>query len=209
MCDTEKERKISEKIFSKAKTVIEFMEIWSQFYENKICIPTYLDKFVGADDNPEASYELGKKLKEISQRGVLAVNSQVGIPGNQKQYIIGFMPTKMAEIVIRNINRYSGIVAFYGDIEEKDTTKGLYVTYDAFQDLIKTGAEEKEMYGDPYTHIMGADVDSFEQIREWMSKDVKKKINKKRYSHFVIIGPSFDDPPEYIFDKLVEVLRRI
>jgi len=209
MCDTIKELEFSKNIFLNAKTVIEFMNLWSKFYENKICIPTYLSKFVGASDNPEATLELGLKLKEITQRGVLSVDSQVGIPGNQKQYIVGFMPTKMADIVITEINRYSGIVAFYGDIEEKDTTKGLYLTYDALDKRIEESVQVKKMLGEPYTHITGADESAFKSIRKWMSKSVKKKINKERYSHFVIMAPCFTAPPEYIFDKLVEVLREI
>lgn len=209
MCDTEKERHISKKIFQSAKTVVDFMNIWSKFYENKICIPTYLDKFIGSDDNPEATKELAEKLKEIARRGILAVDSQVGIPGNQKQYIIGFMPTKMADLVVTELNRYSGIVAFYSDIEEKETTKGLYVTYDALEEEIQESVKLNKMLGDPYSSIRGADVEAFNDIREWMGKEVKKKINKTRYSHFAIIAPCFTAPPEYIFDKLVEVLRKI
>ena len=209
MCDTAREREISKKIFQSAKTVVDFMNIWSKFYENKICIPTYYSKFVGAEDS-DASVELGLKLKEIAQRGVLGIDSQVGEPGQQKQYIIGFMPTKMANMVIEELNRYSGIVAFYSDIKEEVTTNGLFVTYDpeSDEDIIK-GSEEKKMLGDPFSIISGPDEDSFESIRKWMSDKVKKKINKKTYSHFAIIAPCFTAPPEYIFDKLLEVLRGI
>lgn len=209
MCDTIQEIEISKKIFLSAKTVVEFMDLWSKFYENKICIPTYLSKFIGAGDNPEASEELGKKFKEISKRGVLAIDSQVGIPGSQKQYITGYMSTNLADVVIPELNRYSGIVAFYGPIVEMDTTDGLYVTYDVDDEEKEEGAKIKKMLGEPFTSIRGADTYSFADIREWMSRPVKKKTKKDKYSHFVIIDPCFSDPSEYIFDKLLEVLRGI
>lgn len=209
MCDTNGEMEISKQIFLKANTVMEFMNVWSKFYENKICIPTYFSKFVGAEDNPEATAGLGRKLKEIAQRGILAIDSQVGVPGNQKQYITGFLPTKLAEIIIPEINRYSSIVGFYGPIIDTETTSGLYVTYDALPEDIEKGAAKKKMLGDPFSSIRGADVDSFETIREWMSPSVRAKINKKRYSHFLIMSPCFGADPEYIFDALLEVLRRV
>ena len=207
MCDTDAELEISKKIFLSAKTVAGFMDIWSKFYENKVCIPFYYSKFIGAEDNPEATKELGLKFKEISRRGVLADNSQVGIPGHQKQYITGFMSPRLADVVIPEINRYSGIVAFYGPIVELDTTKGLFVTYDVYPEEQKQGAEKKKMLGDPYSVLSGPDVSNWNSIRGWMSKPVKKKT--KDYVYFTITSPCFDVPSEYIFDKLLEVLREI
>ena len=105
------------------------------------------------------------------------------------------------------MNRYSGIVAFYGPITEDNPTKGLYVTYDVTKEEEKRGAENKKMEGEPYTHLSGPDVGSWEAIREWMSKPVRKQT--KNYSYFTIMSPCFSAPPEYIFDKLLEVLRKI
>ena len=207
MCDTEAEMKVSKKIFQSAKTVVDFMDTWSKFYENKICIPTYYSKFIEAEDNPEATKELGLKFKEITRRGVLAIDSQVGIPGNQKQYIIGFMSPGLADIVVTEMNRYSSIVAFYSPIKDIVTTEGLYVTYDVDDVERKQGVENKKMLGDPFSVLRGPDVDSWNSIREWMSKPVKKKT--KDYVHFVITSPCFGMPSEYIFDKLLEVLREI
>jgi len=207
MCDTDAEFEISKKIFRSAQTVVDFMDTWSKFYENKICIPTYYSKFIEAEDNPEATKELGLKFKEIARRGVLAIDSQVGIPGNQKQYIVGFISPRLADIVIPEMNRYSSIVAFYSPIKDIDTTEGLYVTYDVDETERKKGAENKKMLGDPYTVLRGSDVDSWKSIRDWMSKPVKKKT--KDYVYFTITSPCFGMHSEYIFDKLLEVLREI
>lgn len=213
MCDTEKEREISKKIFLGAGKVSEFMDLWSKFYENKICIPTYLSKFVGAEDNPEANENLGLKLKEITRRGFLGVDSQVGIPGNQKAYLVGFLPESMAETVVVELNRYSGIVAFYSDIRDFhsqniNTTGGLYVTYDALDEEIAESDKQKKMLGDPFTHLTMVPVEDFESIREWMSKPVRKKISPDKYKYITIVAPCFDAPPEMIFDRLLEVLRQ-
>jgi len=214
MCDTEKERKKSEKLFKKAETVVEFMEIWSKFYLNEVCIPTYLDKFIGAEDNPEATIELGKKLEEITKRGVLAIDSQVNIPGNQKGYIYGYIPNKMADLVITNLNRYSGIVAFYSDIrdfrkENINVNEGLFVTYDALSEEIEKSVVNKKMLGKPYTTLGSSEVESLKFIREWLNDKLSKKIKAKNYKFFTVISPCFDSPPELVFDKLLEVLRNI
>lgn len=205
MCDTENEMKTSRKIFETAKTVVDFMDLWSKFYENKICIPTYYSKFIEAGDNPEASKELGLKFKEITRRGVLSVDSQVGIPGNQKQYIVGYISPNLAEVIIPELNRYSGIVAFSSPIVDIQTTKGLFVTYDVDDKETIEGAKNKKMLGEPFTILSGPDLDSWETIRTWMSNPVKKKT--KKYEYFVITAPGFDEPSEYIFDKLLEVLK--
>lgn len=212
MCDNISDMEKSKAVFLKCKTVVEFMETWSKFYENEICIPTYLSKFVGAEDNPQATYSLGKKLKEIARRGFLATNSQVNIAGNQKSYMVGYIPNKMAGLLARELNRYSGIVAFYNDIEDYDISKnihsGLYVTYDALDDEISESAKNKKMTGEPFS-VIPANDDSLDDIREWMSKEVKKKINKNTYKYFVCISACFDAEPEYLFDKVLEVLRAI
>ena len=171
MCDTNEEIALSKKIFKSANTVSEFMDLWSTFYENKICIPTYLSKFVGADDNPQATLELGKKLKEIAKRGFLAIDSQVGIPGYQKGYLVGFLPNSMIDIVIPNLNRYSGIIAFSLDIINA-AAEGLFVTYDQDDNEIAESVVTKKMNGDPMTSV--GTPDSLESIREWMSKTVRK-----------------------------------
>lgn len=208
MCDTVKEMEESKEIFMKAKTVVEFMEIWSRFYENKICIPTYYSKFIGGPDNPQANIQLGHKLKEIAIRGFLAIDSQVGIPNEQKGYLIGFLPNTMVEMVVDNLNRYSGIISFYSNIKNfnGEVCENLYVTYDPTEAI---SSDANKMPGTPYTQIGRPDSDSFETIREWMSEKVKRKIKAKKYKYVVILAPCFDSPSEFVFDKLLEVLRCI
>ena len=207
MCDNEKDMENSKRQFLKAESVVEFMELWSRFYENGICIPTYLSTFLEGDDKNEfATKELGLKLKEIARRGFLAIDSQITIPGEQKGYIIGYVPEKMAILLAEELNRYSGIVAFYNDIKDfsEDVSAGLYVTYDS-----EKIAEGRRMSGNPFTSVGNTDSQSFDMIREWMSKPVKKKMTVTRYKYFVVISPCHDSPSHLVFDTLLAVLREI
>ena len=62
-CEDPKYIAESEKKFKNAKTIKEFLHLWSKFYNNEICIPTYLDVFVGGEDNEQATYEMGRKFQ--------------------------------------------------------------------------------------------------------------------------------------------------
>lgn len=210
MCDNEQDMEKSKRQFLKAESVVKFMELWSRFYENGICIPTYLSTFLDGDDKNEfATRELGLKLKEIARRGFLAIDSQITIPGEQKGYLIGYVPEKMAILLAEELNRYSGIVAFYNDIKDfsEDVSAGLYVTYDS--DERGVVAEGRRMSGNPFTAVGNTDSQSFDMIREWMSKPVKKKMTSTRYKYFVVISPCHDSPPHLVFDTLLAVLREI
>ena len=211
MCDNEADMEKSRREFLKAKTVVEFMELWSRFYENGICIPTYYSTFLeGGDKNVFATKELGLKLKEIARRGFLAIDSQITIPGEQKGYIIGYVPEKMAILLAEELNRYSGIVAFYNDIKDfsESVSAGLYVTYDREEGEI-IDVKSRKMPGNPFTAVGNTDSQSFDMIREWMSKPVKKKMTHSRYKYFILISPCHDSPPHLVFDTLLTVLREI
>ena len=211
MCDNDEDMERSRVQFLRAESVVEFMELWSRFYENGICIPTYLSTFLeGSDRNEFATRELGLKLKDIARRGFLATDSQITIPGEQKGYITGYVPEKMAQILAEELNRYSGIVSFYNDIKEfeESVSAGLYVTYDT-PDIPESARRKKKMLGEPFTSVGNTDPDSFEMIREWMSESVKKKMTAPRYKYFVIVSPCHDSPPHLVFDKLLEVLKSI
>src|SRR5205809_947933 len=89
-------------------------------------------KFIFAQRKSETK-ELGLKLKEIARRGFLGLDSQITIPGYQKGYLVGYVSEKMASLLAEELNRFSGIVAFYSDVKEFKEIFGesLYVTYDA------------------------------------------------------------------------------
>jgi hypothetical protein len=214
MCDDMDTREQSRKTFLEAKTMVDFMKLWSSFYENKICIPTYFASFIGGEDNEQATHELGLKFKEITRRGFLAVDSQLTIPGNQKGYIVGYLPNKMAELVTTELNRYSGIIAFSSDLKDYrkdniDVAENFYITYDAIDETIVESAKIGKMLGEPFTNVGSVDLYPFELIREWMSKPLQKKFIPNKYKYITIVAPCFDSPAEYIFDKLLEVLRNI
>jgi hypothetical protein len=65
------------------------------------------------------------------------------------------------------------------------------------------------MLGEPFTNVGSVDLYPFELIREWMSKPLQKKFIPNKYKYITIVAPCFDSPREYIFDKLLEVLRNI
>ena len=209
-CDSEKYQEESRKKFLKAKTVKKFMKEWAKFYKNKNCIPTYSSNFVGGEDNPEATFELGEKLYSIARKGILSVDSQVTIPGSQKGYILSFVHKDLASRLAEELNRYTDIVAYYNYIGKEDKMENgeqsLYVTYDALDPIIEQGAKEGKMLGKPYTRLGFIDGESLEMIQEWMSEPVKRIINRNNYVYFVIINPSFSSPPEYVFDVLLKVL---
>lgn len=71
-CTKDKDRNISKDKFNKVKKLNQFIELWSGFYDNKICIPTYMDNFVGAEDNPDATMEMGRKFQEIVSYGIIS-----------------------------------------------------------------------------------------------------------------------------------------
>ena len=70
-------------------------------------------------------------------------------------------------------------------------------------------SEGRRMSGNPFTAVGNTDSDSFEMIREWMSKPVKKKMTPSRSKYFVLISPCHDSPPHLVFDTLLAVLREI
>ena len=60
----EEEIEESYQTFLYCNNLEEFLSLWSSFYENKIYVPRYLSKFVGAEDNPEATFEMGEKFQK-------------------------------------------------------------------------------------------------------------------------------------------------
>lgn len=205
------DREESKKAFLKAKTQEDFLNLWSKFYENKIQIPTYFGNFIGDEDsdNPYADIELGLKFREITLRGVMAIDSQVNVPGYQKGYVIGYMPKKLCDYVIEKLNKYNCIVAFNCPIREGLGVENLYVTYDQTNEQIEKSAKRGKMYGPGFTNIGRSDESSLDFIREWMSPEVKKKINNERWDYFVITCPCFDASKNYHVDCLLHVLRNI
>ena len=174
----------------------QFLHLWELFYSNEICIPGYYGSFVDEDgDNPEATFELGNKFKEINRHRVICFDSQVGIVGNQKGYVTAYVPKIMAEPLSQELNRYSGIVAFYSEKQDNDSiiNEGLYVTYDNSEE-----EKDRRTLGKPFTQVGRIDFSSMEFIQEWLSKSMRKVISEWNYYQLTIVAPCFDSPSEYI-----------
>lgn len=178
----------------------EFLSLWASFYENEVYIPGYLSKFVAAGDNPEATFEMGKKFQEITKCGVICTSSQVTILGKQKGYITAFINQSIRKELVEDLNRYSGIVAFTSKIFYKqDCYEGhdsIYVTYD------------KNCKGYSRVHAGdGGDYGSYSFIRKYLNNAMCKIFNSEDYCFLTIINPSYESSPEYCIDVLLECLK--
>ena len=212
-CENKIDIEKSRKLFKKANTVLKFLEVWSSFYENEVCIPTYLSTFIstGEDhDNPQANLKLGEKLKQITLAGIIPFDSQVTISGEQKGYMLAYVPKSIADTLTEELNRYSGIVAYYTTLDTKEGgAQGLFATYDGTKEEGKEGAKLGKLFGNPMTNIGSTDFGTLESIREWMSKPVKKFINSKNYVFLCVIAPDFSRNAEFVFDCVLNVVKEI
>jgi hypothetical protein len=207
-CEQEKYRQMSRSKFQKVRSYTEFLEIWSSFYQNRICIPTYFDTFVGAEDNPQATQEIGDKFREIVKHGVIPYDFQTNLPGIQKEYITAFVPTDLIQNLSIYINRYPGYIAFGQTLKSTDYIQDLYVTYDATDIEIKKSIQTGVFLGDPFTLIGYNGVDEFSYIQEWLDSDfVTKTFNPKHFGHITIIDTEPSAPKERVVDTLLAALK--
>ena len=61
-CGDVETRSYYKNLFYQCNNFEDFLDLWGQFYENKVCIPSYYGSFVGGSDNKQATFELGKKI---------------------------------------------------------------------------------------------------------------------------------------------------
>ena len=200
--------KESKKAFHKVKNLKQFKKLWSKFYTNEICIPTYLDNFVGGEDNPQATIEMGKKFQEIVSYGIIPDDFQTNsLKDTQKAYVDMFVPNNLANVLTSYINRYPGYVAFWQHISNDDSIKGLYVTYDPTEKDTEMSLKTNVFFGDPYSHLGYGGEGTFESIQEWLNNNAKKHINKNNFKHMVVIDTMFNEKPDRILDIILYALR--
>lgn len=204
-CNNPDDIEKSEKLFRAAETYKDFLELWSRFYLNKICIPTYLDNFVGAEDNPDATLEVGSKFREIVQKGVIPVDYQPGSPEGQKAYVIMFVPSDLARVLSIYINRYPGYVSFNQDFESGSLTD-LYVTYDCSEQEEKNSVKKGVFFGEPHTHLGDPDKDALEFIREWLSHELEFFIDPYNFVSLTVID-TIPSRKNTILDIILNALR--
>lgn len=203
-CESPEDIEKSEKLFMQARTYTQFLDLWSKFYTNEICIPTYLDNFVGGEDNPQATNEMGRKFQRIVGLGVIPIDFQTTIPGHQKGYVDALCPKDLAGPICEYINRYPGFVAFYKPIDEE--IKYLYVTYEDTEEKLKEYARMGVMLGTPYSHVGSPITEPLEFVHDWLSPDLSYVINDRNFVQLIIIDTTFTGPDDKILNVLVNAL---
>ena len=190
----------SYKRFLGCNNLEEFLSMWSLFYENKMYVPGYVSKFVGAADNPEATFEMGKKFQEITRLGVICTGSQVTISSRQKGFITAFIPSKIRQKLVENLNRYNNIVAFtskiFYDQNPYEGHDSIYITYD----------EDGKGYSRVHAGH-GGDYCSYSFIRKYLNNAMCKIFNSENYCLLTIINPSYESSPEDCIDVLLDCLK--
>lgn len=207
-CEDEKTRYYFKQLFYNVNTFKDFLDLYAQFYENKICIPTYFGIFYdNFGDNPQATKTLGKKFQFITYKGVIVIDSQVTIPFKQKSYIIAYVPNDMAEPITQELNRYNNIVSFYYDfLPRQNGAEGLYVTYDDY-DINQPLIHQLHFpTGKAFTQVGRLDSSPSYSFGSWLNSHMKKIINEKNFKQLTIIDADFNSSPERIVDILVDVL---
>lgn len=127
--------KMSAALFANTQTWDEWCIVWRMFFANQIIIPVYLGLFyqLGATDNPWLTPETVKQFITLNSYGFITTNSQIGISKVvtndfitktygvgarvytvQREYVDGWAPRAIANRLVDEINRVSGMVAFYG-----------------------------------------------------------------------------------------------
>ena len=196
-CEDPETRRDDKRKFKKCSTMEEFLSLWSLFYENKICIPGYYGSFIGATDNPEATFDLGKKFQFITKKGILVHSSQVTIPQKQKGYISAYVPNTIIRKLTKDLNMFNNIVAFnyaLNEYEDQEGARDLFVT-------IKDGVNT--------THVSELNKTTIYFIHKWMDIKLRRIFNTCDYGHLVIVNPSYESDPEYVIDVLCQTITKL
>jgi hypothetical protein len=177
--------------FYKANLLDEFLHLYSLFYENRVILPYYFSLFYGQNktDNPQNTYELGQKFKQLTLKGVIATSSQVSIPYKQKAYINMFVSETLAEKLTLKLNCYNHIIAFYSQMNN-DGVEGLYVTYKKCQ---CTGN--------------GFDKGVYDEIYELLNPTLQDIFDKQNYCDLTIMDADFTHHQDYLIDLLLNVIN--
>ena len=205
-CTDEKDRIKSKNVFKQLKTPESFFNMWGKFYENKICTPGYNANFVGSSDNPQATFNIGKKFKEITSYKIIPHNFQTNsLEKGQKAYVNMFVPYILSRYLPRYINRYPGYVAFFQPIEGYAGPLDLFVTYDATPEEVKMTKKTGVLFGEETTAIGDDGKETFDFIQEWLNDSVKSKLGK--YMQVTVIDTIPSENQSRILDMILTALK--
>lgn len=206
-CSSQADREKSKDIFSQAKTYSQFLDVWSRFYINEICIPFYFDNFIGGEDNKYTTMKMGEKFREITKHGLIPVNFQVNsLKDGQKAYIILFATEAVCNIITEYINRYPGFVAFYQNSKEGNDINGLFVTYDPNKEQAKKTMKTGVFFGNPFS-VVGVSSGQLDFIREWLPEPLLNVISNENFREITIIDTIPTEKSDRILNLLLNVLR--
>lgn len=196
----------SKLLFENATSWEEFLDIWSKFYVNEVCIPTYMSKFIGGPDNDQADLKTGLLFQKITKNGFLPIESQATIPGSQKEYVEGFVRKYEAPHLVNELNRFENIVAWWNEIDASSSLQGLCVTYDS---SLKPDKNTKTMIGNPFSFIGRSNAfPVFEDVRSWMYDDLKYQFTIQDFVHVVVINTSFHEKSNYALNCILKAQER-
>lgn len=208
-------RENSRKKFMNAKTLNEFLRLWSLFYENKIYTPDQLALFIGSRDNSQASIEMGRKFQRITAHGVICTDSQVTIPRRQKGYLEAYVPKSRCHELVELLNRYDGIVALSQHLRMWDNQYKLgpiVVTCNPSEGpspTLSTSSSHRMMDGKATTRIYGTTDIEHPFMQEWLSPELQAILTSDNYMGVVAFAPGFDCPAEYIIDVFLNAVDNI
>jgi len=206
-CESQEGHTKSKEIFSQAKTYSQFLDLWSKFYINEICIPTYFASFIGDNDNKYATIEMGKKFQTITKYGLIPVNFQTNsLKSGQKAYVNLYATETVSSIITEYINRYPGFVAFYQDVNGESCVNGLFVTYDPDKEQRKKTMKTGVFFGDPFSH-MGTKSEDIDTIREWLTLPLLNVITNENFKEVIIIDTIPTEKSDRILDLLLNTLK--
>ena len=207
------DREQSREAFGKATSWQEFLELWSKFYSNEICIPAYHGNFIDEKgDNGQANEVLGKIFQDITRNDLICVDSQVSVKGEQKAYCVGYTFHHIAKPLFIELNRYEGISAILLDL---NATKSEYspffpfVTYSDWNQDRKRHDAGNRMLGNAYTHLgIGFENDT-DDITEWLNDDMKETIEQSNMCQLLIWDANTSSAEFHLFEVVRNCLNRI
>lgn len=206
-CSEQANRDRSREIFLQARTYSEFLNLWSKFYSNEICIPAYFANFIGAEDNKHATRKIGRKFQEITNFGTIPVNFQTNsLKDGQKAYVILLATEQVTEVITEYVNRYPGFIAFYQDTSGESCVNGLYVTYDPDKEQAKKTLKTGIFFGNPFTHL-GTKSNDSDFIREWLNPILSNIIANENFKEITVIDTIPSEKSDRILDLLLNALR--
>lgn len=202
-CDNDQVFDASIRTLAEQKTPQGILEQWALFYENKACIPTYQDNFLGGADNSSSTIVDAKYFTILTRQfGILSIGSQThSISENQRGFIEGFIPRKLTR-AITDLNRFSGLVGYSFDIEEREYFYNMYATFDPNK---SEKCPKNHLCGDPYTDLAGF-IGGALHAAQQLPHNIQEFMRANNYVAFQIIDTIFPRNRYFLMKTFIKCL---